>query len=152
MQLFTKTQRKALLILVIILSASALIQRLSPHRIRQPIYDYSESDSLFFVLSKTLKDTTAFSGSSDAKFKHRIQSKHQIPENKKEILKPNSIRINTADKEQLQKLPRIGPKMAERIIQFRTEHGFFKQPADLMKVKGIGEKTLEKILPYISTK
>ena len=53
------------------------------------------------------------------------------------------ININTAGSEQLQKLPRIGPKMAERIIRFRKDNGKFKKIEEIMKVPGIGEKTFK---------
>jgi len=40
-------------------------------------------------------------------------------------------------------LKRIGPKYAERIIEYREKNGPFKTPEDIMKVKGIGPKTFE---------
>jgi len=55
------------------------------------------------------------------------------------------VNINTANKTELQKLKRIGPKKAERIIQYRLEHGDFKRIQDLTKVKGIGKKTVENL-------
>lgn len=54
------------------------------------------------------------------------------------------VNINTAGKEQLMDLPRIGEKIAERIIEYREKNGKFKRPEDIMKVKGIGEKTFQK--------
>ena len=51
------------------------------------------------------------------------------------------ININTAGQAELESLPRIGPKVAQRIIEFRTQNGNFKKVEDIMKVKGIGEKT-----------
>lgn len=59
------------------------------------------------------------------------------------------ININTAGLEELQKLPRVGAKTAQRIIEFRTENGNFAAPEELMNVKGIGEKTFEKLRPLI---
>ena len=53
------------------------------------------------------------------------------------------ININTATAEQLIKLKRIGPKYAERIIQYRDANGEFKSVEDIMAVKGIGPKTVE---------
>ncbi len=60
------------------------------------------------------------------------------------------ININTATKTEFQKLPNIGPKKAERIIKYRLEHGDFKRIEDLIKIKGIGKKTVEKLRPHIT--
>ena len=60
------------------------------------------------------------------------------------------ININTAKKQNLVKLPKIGPVTAERIIRFRDDYGPFKSIDGLLKVKGIGPKTLEKLKPQIT--
>lgn len=60
------------------------------------------------------------------------------------------VNINTADASQLTLLPRVGEKGAERIIEYRKEHGPFKKAADLMQVKGIGAKTFELMQPYVA--
>lgn len=46
------------------------------------------------------------------------------------------VNINTADVAQLSMLPRVGAKAAQRIIDYRKEHGAFKKTSDLMQVKG----------------
>jgi len=56
-----------------------------------------------------------------------------------------AVDINAATVEELQSLPDIGKVMAERIVAYRTANGNFASPEDLVKVKGIGEKKLEKI-------
>ena len=55
------------------------------------------------------------------------------------------ISINTADAEELCRLQGIGPSTAERIIEYREEHGLFQQLEDLMRIKGIGPNRFEKI-------
>jgi competence protein ComEA len=50
------------------------------------------------------------------------------------------ININQASPGELIQLKGIGPKLAERIVQYREEHGPFRVPEDIMKVKGIGPK------------
>jgi len=53
------------------------------------------------------------------------------------------ININTASAAELMNLKGIGEKKAKAIIEFRKTNGHFKQPEDLIKVPGIGPKTLE---------
>lgn len=60
------------------------------------------------------------------------------------------VNINTADASQLALLPRIGEKAAQRIIEYRTEHGPFKKATDLMQVKGVGAKTFDGLSSYIA--
>jgi competence ComEA-like helix-hairpin-helix protein len=60
------------------------------------------------------------------------------------------VNVNTADASQLALLPRIGEKVAQRIIEYRTEHGPFKKATDLMQVKGIGAKTFEGLSAYVA--
>jgi len=60
------------------------------------------------------------------------------------------ININTATAAELQNLPRIGPKVAQRIIDYRTQNGPFKKVEDLMKVRGIGEKVFNQIKDLIT--
>ncbi|WP_224763685.1 ComEA family DNA-binding protein [Salinibacterium sp. ZJ70] len=60
------------------------------------------------------------------------------------------VDLNTADSATLQTLPRIGPAMADRIIQHRTAHGPFVSADDLLSVSGIGSKTLEALRPLVA--
>ena len=60
------------------------------------------------------------------------------------------VNVNTADTAQLALLPRVGPSVAQRIVDFRKENGPFKSPEDLMLVQGIGEKTFQLLKPYVA--
>ncbi|MCB1035483.1 MAG: helix-hairpin-helix domain-containing protein, partial [Acidobacteria bacterium] len=60
------------------------------------------------------------------------------------------VNVNQASADQLTMLPRVGPAIAERILEFRKENGPFKNVDDLLLVRGIGEKTLDLMKPYVS--
>jgi competence protein ComEA len=60
------------------------------------------------------------------------------------------VNLNTATAEQLATIPGVGPKMAERIIDYRQKNGGFKKVEDLMNVSGVGEKSFLKMKPLIT--
>lgn len=60
------------------------------------------------------------------------------------------ININTATQEQLRTLPGIGEVIAQRILDYRNEHGSFESIYDLNDVPGIGEKRIEALLEYVT--
>jgi comEA protein len=55
------------------------------------------------------------------------------------------VNINKAGLTELEVLPAIGPKTAQKIIDYRNSGGFFKSKEEIKNVSGIGEKTYEKI-------
>ena|SRR5882757_7976502 len=59
------------------------------------------------------------------------------------------IDINSASAAQLQEVPGIGPATAEKILQMRKSYGAFKSVDDLLSVRGIGAKRLEKMRKYL---
>ncbi len=59
------------------------------------------------------------------------------------------LNINTASAAELELLPRIGPTLAGRIIEYRAEHGPIRSLRQLTEVKGIGARTVERLEPYI---
>ncbi len=60
------------------------------------------------------------------------------------------VNINTADLEELKTLNGIGDVKAQAVIDYRNAHGPFTSAEQITDVKGIGEKTLEKIRAYIT--
>ena len=59
------------------------------------------------------------------------------------LMAGEKVNLNTATLEELMTLERIGPKYAQRIIDYRETHGPFEKIEDIMNVKGIGPKTFD---------
>lgn len=59
------------------------------------------------------------------------------------MMAEEKINLNTATLEELTKLKRIGPTYGQRIIDYRETYGPFERIEDLMKVKGVGQKTFD---------
>ena len=60
------------------------------------------------------------------------------------------VNINTADTVQLSLLPRVGPSLAARIVEYRDANGTFKSTEELILVRGIGETTYEQLKAYVT--
>jgi len=62
------------------------------------------------------------------------------------------VNINNATIDQLQLLPRVGPSLAQRIVDFRTKNGPFQSIDEIQTVRGVGEHSLENMRPYLCIK
>jgi comEA protein len=60
------------------------------------------------------------------------------------------VNLNTATSEELQQVPGIGPATAEKILQMRKSYGAFKSVDDLLAIRGLGTKRLEKMRKYLT--
>jgi len=60
------------------------------------------------------------------------------------------VNVNSASAAELERLPGVGPALAARIVEHRTKNGAFQKAEDLMLVKGIGEKSFERVKPYVT--
>ena len=60
------------------------------------------------------------------------------------------INLNTANAAQLELAPGIGPSTAEKILQARKSYGAFKEVDDLLAIRGIGQKRLDKMRKYLT--
>lgn len=58
------------------------------------------------------------------------------------------VDINTADVEELDELPEVGPATAETIVEYRRTNGMYRSVDELEEIPGIGPATLEKIKPF----
>ena len=61
-----------------------------------------------------------------------------------------TVNINQAASAELARLPRVGPKLADRIVAHRAQHGPFRRIEDLMEVKGVGEKFFTTLKSYLT--
>ncbi|BAS09103.1 comE operon protein 1 [Arthrobacter sp. Hiyo4] len=59
------------------------------------------------------------------------------------------VNLNTAGVEELDALPKVGPVLAQRIVDWRKEHGPFTSIEELDAVDGVGPKMLETLLPLV---
>jgi competence protein ComEA len=62
---------------------------------------------------------------------------------------PGSIALNTAGAGELERLPRIGPALAARIVEYRRQHGPFRRVEELENVRGIGPRIREQVAPFV---
>ena len=60
------------------------------------------------------------------------------------------VDLNQASASELQKLPGVGEKVAQRILEYREANGPFRAPEELMNVRGIGEKTYMNLEAYVT--
>ncbi len=96
-----------------------------------------ETSSIADAESETSTEKTA------PKTVHRHYTSHKKP------AKPPVLNLNSASGAQLQLLPGIGPKMAQRILEYRKSSGGFRSIEQVMEVNGIGPKKFEKLKPYL---
>ena len=76
----------------------------------------------------------------------------RVREAEKATGRHRKVNINSSTSAELEALPRIGPTLAKRIVEYRNKHGEFSQVRDLIKVKGIGKSTLKELEPYVALK
>ena len=60
------------------------------------------------------------------------------------------VDLNQASASELQKLPGVGERVAQRILEYREANGPFRAPEELMNVRGIGEKTYMNLEAYVT--
>lgn len=140
---FTAAEKKVFAIVLVILAGASLAQWLNPGKNKPVDWDYSKEDSIFSRRSHQVFEAPADTGSSADSAGSRVHAQNQNSKNK--VI----IDINSAAVPEFTKLPRIGPAIAGRIVEYRNANGPFKKKEDIMKVKGIGPKTFEKIAPLI---
>jgi competence ComEA-like helix-hairpin-helix protein len=137
---FTPSERRVALFLVATFFLGIGIRVYRGFADPTPTFDYAAMDAEFASHgppADSPKHTAA----------HAAAEKGGGGRSRKKEVPPGSLNINTARKEQLMTLPGVGETTAERILEYRREHGPFTSLDDLLNVKGIGKKKLERIAP-----
>lgn len=67
------------------------------------------------------------------------------------LVSSDAVNINTASANDLERLPHIGRKTADAIIEFRTVNGPFRSPEQVMQIRGMSELRFAEISPFIKT-
>jgi len=124
----TGTERKVLWFLTITLVVGAGIRVYRATFPDAPAFEYRSSDSTFAALSDSVHDPTGDTAPS---------------------AEDERLLLNSATKADLMSLPGIGSVLAERIVQYRDEHGPFRSLDALTAVKGITRKKLQQLKPYL---
>jgi len=110
------------------------------------IIDYREQNGYFSSIEELI-NVNGIGESIFSKIKDRIKVDEEVKIDMENSIK--KININKSDINELDSLPGIGPTKAKEIIDYRENFGNFSTYDELLNVKGIGPKTLEKIKPYI---
>jgi competence protein ComEA len=138
----TRNESLALLSLSGLLMIGLAARHVQRQAVPVPVGAYDEMDRLFFERSAAVEsspDTSRADFEMDAlRYREGGSSGSTL-----------RIDLNAAAPQELELLPRIGPKMAERILAFRAAFGPFGAVDDLRQIRGIGERTLELIRPHV---
>lgn len=141
----TESELRAMIALLAFLLIGTLVKS---YQERHPPFDeaiYAEADSLFLAAVETLQHAASQQPSTAA-----VQEESDTTALQLLISSAGKVNLNTSTQQELEQLPRIGPAMARRIIAYRTAYGPFRTKDDLLNVKGIGEKTLERLKDRIT--
>ena len=81
---------------------------------------------------------------------HAVASQEKAAKPKESSATASPLNLNTATTAQLEKLPGIGARTAQLIVEHRQKNGGFKKVEELMNIKGIGEKAFLKLKPMVT--
>src|ERR1019366_5494634 len=114
------------------------------------VHAQHKADSLFFALSAAANqhDSLFFSLPEDSLLPAAVQRAKAKPHSKTDGLSLHSISLNLGTKEDLIRLPSVGPASAELILEYRSERGNFRTLEELKSVHGFGGTRFDKMNPY----
>jgi competence ComEA-like helix-hairpin-helix protein len=148
------TELNILVFLLVVLSAGIIYKYSSREEAVQSVdFDYSVKDSMFRAAGdKILPSNNGVNREKKFDYKQEVLdfNTHNFNNVKKEKTSAEkSINLNTAGMDELVRIPGLGEKTAEKILQYRLEKGPFRNLEQLQEIKGIGEKKFNLIKIYV---
>lgn len=133
-------QRRILLVMIFIILAGLMLKLIDRQRqaVGFDIKGFLDGYKYSATVDTSIKDVNLSTSVFDTNAVNSAKSKTAADNF-------SVVNINEADRVELQKLPGIGPVLADRIVEYRELNGNFSNVDELMKVKGIGEKKLAKM-------
>lgn len=140
----TRQESYFVLLLALLTLAGASVRALRPGRVLpEPVTADSSDTKVWRQRSDSLRQLLVSGAGRDsiAGFVARMQD-----------TPVRVVNINEANAQELNGLPGVGPKIAERMIAYRNQRGSFRTVEELQNVKGVGKKLFEKIRPFVDIK
>lgn len=138
----TQAELSALSVLSLLFLGGLLAQNFAARGVPFPPEIYAEDDARFAALA----------AASPAAHEHALpqpapEEARRTPAQR--LVFTGVLDLNTASATELERLPRVGPALAGRIVAHREANGAFGSVDELRRVKGIGAKTLEVLRPHV---
>jgi competence ComEA-like helix-hairpin-helix protein len=150
----TFTEIKVFLFLILLISTGLIYRSYNSDDVIIPgEFDYSSEDSIFRAAGEKINPHN-ISGIGEKKFDYKQEvldfKSRNFNQNKTvKTSAEKSINLNTAGIDELITIPGLGEKTAEKILQYRSENGLFRNLEQLQEIKGIGTKKFNVIKNYV---
>lgn len=151
---FNEKDKRAILILLFLIGIGSIISiYIDNFSTIDPKYFKKESQLIadFKTYADESADKTIFSNDVNTFLESETTSTKTSTKQRSssKLTEGQLVNINTASSDVLIKIPGIGKTLADRIVEYRNEIGKFENTEQLLKIKGINNNKLSKILPYI---
>ncbi|MBL7033526.1 MAG: ComEA family DNA-binding protein [Candidatus Delongbacteria bacterium] len=133
---FTPQEKRVLLFILATFLLGSGLRLISHYRLQSHMSQLDSLDRVFLERAKRLPQVSDDTPVSDESAATGVSGTAPLD-------------INRASATELETLPGVGPVLAQRIVDWRQQQGPFLQEDDLLQVRGIGQRSLERLLPLI---